>query len=191
MNLRNSKLFQLILAVLLATAVNAVFSNDLPQKKPYGVNQNNRLMPVFKFTDSNGNINYSSSIPNDFTAVEQIVIDSPPSVAHVEDTRERLDKLKTTAMELSKAREKRQAIREEKEIKQLQRLALLNRAKPQPVYQQNVYYPYRLSHHFGQNHRSNVRHRSHRHHPVKNPVHFPANSQRLPRLPLPSSSFRE
>ena len=87
------------------------------------------------------------------------------------------------AEELGEAREQREAIREEEEKKRLQRLALINQSKPQPIYQQNLYLssPYRLwrtYRHGGQ------------HYPGR-PAQLPANSHRSTRMRLPSSSFPE
>ncbi len=175
------KLLQLILTVLSVTVTATVFADEFITSYSNSFNQNKSLPYVFKVTDSNGKVSYSCSEPDEFIQVEKIVIATPPSDTYIEDTRQRHNKLKTAAVELGEAREKREAIREEKETKRLQRLALINQSRPPVIYQRNVYsaYPYRL--------RKNHSHGGH--HQAEKPVHLPLNSHRSSRLTLPVSSF--
>lgn len=181
MHRNDNKLLQLILTVLSVTATATTFADEFITSYSNSFNQNKSLPQVFKVTDNNGKVSYSCSEPDEFMQVEKIVIAPPPSDAYIEDTRQRHNKLKTAAVELGEAREKREAIREEKEIKRLQRLALINQSKPPVIYQRNVYsaYPYRL--------RKNHSHGGH--HQAKKPVHLPVYTPRSSRLPLPVSSF--
>ena len=181
MHINIFKLLQLILTVLSVTALATAFADELFTAYSTSFNQNKSLPQVFKVTDSNGKISYSCSEPDEFMQAEKIAIAPPPSNAYIEDTRQRHDKLKTAAVELAEAREKREAIREKKEIKRLQRLALIEQSKPAEIYQRNVYpaYPYRL--------RKNHPHGGH--HQAEKPVHLPLNTHRSSRLPLPASSF--
>jgi hypothetical protein len=175
------KLLQLILTVLSVTVTATVFADEFFTAYSTSFNQNKSLPHVFKVTDSNGKISYSSSKPNEFIQAEKITIAPPPPDDYIDDTRQRHDKLKLAAVELGEAREKRKAIREEKETKRLQRLALINQSRPPVIYQRNVYsaYPYRLR----------KTHSHGGHHQAKKPVHLPLNSHRSSRLPLPASSF--
>jgi len=177
----NNKLLQLILTVLSVTVTATTFADEFIQSYSNSFNQNKSLPYVFKVTNSNGKISYSCSKPDEFIQAEKIVIAAPPSDAYIEETRQRHDKLKTAAVELAEAREIREAIREEKELKRLQRLALINQSKPPVIYQRNVYsaYPYRL--------RKNHSHGGH--HQAIKPVHLPGYTPRSSRLPLPVSSF--
>ena len=171
----------MILAVLSVTATSPVLADGL--FKVYGTSfkQNQSLPQVFKLTDNNGKISYSSSIADEFIQIEKIVIAIPPSEERKEDTLQQHDKLKTAAVELAEARKNREAIREEKEYKRLQRLALINQSRPPIIYQRNVYagYPYHLrkNHSYGDFHQA------------KKPVHLPAKTHHSSRLTLPSSSF--
>ena len=171
----------MVLAVLSVTATSTVFSENFSKAYNTSFNQNESLLHVFKLTDNDGKITYSSSIPHEFIQIEEIAIATPPSDEYIEDTRQRHDKLKTAAVELADAREKREARREEKETKRLQRLALNNQLRSPVIYQRNVYlsYPYRIS----KTHPNGV------HHHTKKPVHLPTNVHRSSRLTLPSSSF--
>ena len=180
-NRNKHKLLPVMLTVLSVTATSSVLSDEFSRVYSASFNQNKNLSHVFKLTDSNGKISYSASIPDDFIQIEKIVIATPPSQENIEGTRQRYDKLKTAAVELGEAREKREAIREEKETKRLQRLALINQSRPPVIYERNVYvrYPYRLR----------KRHSHGGHHQPEKPVHLPANTHRFSRLTLPSSSF--
>ncbi len=171
----------MILTVLLVTATGTVFADEFSRAYSASFKQNKDLPHVFKLTDNNGKVTYSSSIPDEFIQIEKIVIAAPPSEKHIEDTRQRHDKLKTAASELAIAREKREAIREEKETKRLQRLALINQSRPPVIYQRNTYpgYPYWLR----------KRHSHGGHHQINKPVHLPARTHRSSRLALPASSF--
>ena len=178
---KNNKLLRVVLAVLSVTATSTVFSDEFSKAYRTFYNEKENFPQVFKLTDSNGKITYTSSIPHEYIQIEKIAIATPPSDDHIEYSRQRRDKLKTAAVELGAAREKREAKREEKEIKRLQRLALINQSRPPISYQRNVYvsYPYRLS-------------KPHLHgafHQTKKPVHLPDKTHRSSRLTLPSSSF--
>jgi hypothetical protein len=150
--------------------------------KPYGadLNHNKDVMPIYKYTDRDGKTTYSSSVKNDYVDVKEIAIALPPPARYAEEARLRSLKFEKVAEELGLAREKREALREEKEKKRLERLALINQSKPY-VYERNVYvsYPYRLWKTY-----PNAGH----HHGNK-PVHLPANRHRASTLNLPPSSF--
>ena len=183
MNGYKNNLARLILTVPLITVANIATSNELSSTYSGNFYHGKKSAQIYKFTGSDGQITYSSAAPNDFIQIEKIIITPPPSDKYAKDTRQRYDKLKITAEELGEAREQREAIREEEENKRLERLALINRSKPQPVYERNLYvsYPYRLW-------------RTYRHggqHTPGRPAHFPANGHRSARTSLPSSSFPE
>jgi hypothetical protein len=181
MNRDRHKFLVVILAVLSVTATATSIADEFLPAYSTSFKQNKNLPHVFKLTDSKGKISYSSSRPNEFIQAEKITIAMPPSDDYIEDTRQRHDKLKLAAVELGEAREKRKAIREEKETKRLQRLALINQSRPPVIYQRNIYsaYPYRLRKtHLHGGHQKN-----------RKPVHLPANTYRSSRLALPSSSF--
>ena len=93
---------------------------------------------VFKSIDSTGKVSYSTSWPEDTVAIQAIPIEPGPSAAHQADNRQRFQKIKHAAEGMARAREKRQAQREEQEKKRLERLALQRAAKPQ-VYVERVY----------------------------------------------------
>ena len=186
MNWYNNNLARLILTVTLITVANIATSNELSKTYSANIYRGKQPAQIYKFTGSDGQITYSSAAPNDFIQIEKIIITPPPSDRSAKDPRQRYDKLKITAEELGDAREQREAIREEEENKRLERLALINQARPpQPVYERNLYvsYPYRLW-------------RTYRHgyprHP-KQPVHLPARNpnkgHRPSTMPLPPSSF--
>ena len=170
-----------MLTVLTVTATSTVLSENISKAYNTSFNQNESLLHVFKLTDKNGKIIYCSSIADEFSHIEKIAIAPPPPDEYIEDTRQRHNKLKTVAIELGEEREKREAIREEKETKRLQRLALINQSRPPVIYQRNIYpgYPYRLS----------KRHPHGAHYQTKKPVHLPGKTHRSSRLTLPSSSF--
>lgn len=181
MNRNNNKLLPVVLTVLTVTATSTVLSENVSKAYNTSFNQNESLLHVFKLTDRNGKISYCSSIADEYSHIEKITIATPPPDDHIEDTRQRHNKLKKAAVELGDAREKREAIREEKETKRLQRLALINQSRPPVIYQRNTYlgYPYRLS----------KRHPHVAHYQTKKPLHLPDKSHRSTRLALPSSSF--
>lgn len=97
---------------------------------------------VYKTTDSDGNVSYSSNLPADTVRIEAIPIGPAPTAAVRQDLRERYDRIRRTARNLSDAREQRQAEREEQEEKRLKRLALQRAARPQ-VYERRVYVGWR------------------------------------------------
>jgi len=183
MNRYNNNLARLTLTALLMTVTNTAVSNEISKTYRSNHHHSKPSAQIYKFTDSDGQITYSTAVPNDFIQVEKITIALPPPDNYAKDTRQRFDKLKITAEELGEAPEQREAIREKEEIKRLERLALINRSKPQPVYEKNLYvsYPYRLwktYRHGGQ-------------HTPRRPAHLPANGHRSARTSLPSSSFPE
>ncbi len=134
-------------------------------------------VPVYKFTDSKGKVTYSTSASTDFIQVEEVAIIAPPSAQQLDASKRRFEEMKTAVDEFDVARAEREAIRENNEIKRLQRLALINQAKPPVVTREFIYpaYPYRLT----RNHRG--------HHGI--PTHQPSRSPRSTSLPLPPSSF--
>ncbi len=181
MNRDKHKFLAVLLTVLSVTVTATTIADEFFTAYSTSFNQNKSLPHVFKVTDSNGKISYSSSKPNEFIQAEKITIAPPPPDGYIDDTRQRHDKLKLAAVELGEAREKRKAIREEKETQRLQRLALINQSRQAVIYQRNVYsaYPYRLRKiHLHGGHHQNTK-----------PVHLPANTYRSSRLALPSSSF--
>ena len=97
---------------------------------------------VYKTIDSDGKVSYSSHWPADTVSVEAISIGPSPTEALRQNQRERYDRIRRTAEDLSDARERRQAEREEQEKKRLQRLALQRAARPQ-VYERRVYVGWR------------------------------------------------
>ena len=123
-----------ILAMALMTNGNIAISHELSNSYSSNFYRGNQSAPVYKFTSSDGQITYSSSVPKDWVQIEKITITSPPSDQYAKDTRQRHDKLKISAEELAGARQQREAIREEEEKKRLEKLALINQSKPQQVY---------------------------------------------------------
>jgi len=134
---------------------------------------------IFKFTDNDGKITYSTSIPEDFIEAEEIQVAGAPSKRYIAQIKQMNGELKAAAQQLTDAREERQSLRDEKEKKRLERLALINRSKPPvAVYQPNNYvtYPYR----FGR-----ARHYSGYRHPGK-PAHLPAATRSYKHNPPPA-----
>jgi len=137
--------------------------------------------PIFKFTDSNGKVSYSTSvltsIANDFVQFEEVMISLPPSQQRVDESNLRHDEMKLAADKLREERAQRDVKREQEELKRLQRLALINQSKPPVVYREYIYStnPHRL--------------RKHKHRGVS--AHHLANQplRSRSRLPLPRSSF--
>ena len=144
------------------------------------LNHSKDALQIYKYTDRNGKTTYSSSVKNDYVDVKEIAIALPPSAEHAEEARLRSLKFEKVADELGLAREKREALREEKEKKRLERLALINQSKP-TVYEQNVYvsYPYRL----WRTHRRGGHHDGNKH------VRRPTVGHRTSNMNLPPSSF--
>ena len=97
---------------------------------------------VYKTIDSAGKVSYSSNWPADTVSVEAIPIGPAPTEAVRQELRERYDRIRRTARDLSDAREQRLAEREEQEKKRLQRLALQRAAQPQ-VYEKRIYVGWR------------------------------------------------
>jgi len=93
---------------------------------------------VYKSVDSTGKVTYSTSWPDDTVAIEEVAIKPGPAEEYVEDTRQRHEKIREAALALTEARVKREADREEKEKKRLEKLALQRSARPQ-VYERKVY----------------------------------------------------
>ena len=86
------------MAVLSVAASSTVLAGEFSRTYSPSFSQNKNLPHVFKLTDSNGNVSYSASIADEFIQIEKVVIAAPPSEAHMEDTRQRHDKLKTAAL---------------------------------------------------------------------------------------------
>ncbi len=93
---------------------------------------------VYKTVDSDGKVTYSTSLPRDSVSIQQITIIPGPADEYVEDTRQRLDRIRQTAQALTEAREKREAQRDKAAKERLERLALQRSARPQ-VYETKVY----------------------------------------------------
>ncbi len=180
---------RIILAMALMAVSNIAISHEISNSYNPGFYHDKPSAPVYKFTGSDGQITYSSSAPADWVKIEKITITSPPSDEYAKDTRQRHDKLKSSAEELAKARLEREAIREEEEKKRLEKLALLNQSKPQQFYGRNVYNddPYRFGNGYGYGYGYN------NHHYPQRPVHLPARGHggghRPTITPLPPSSF--
>ena len=176
----NYNLSKLCLTISLISAVGVVNADEL--SKAYGADLKHKkdVLQVYKYTDQNGKTTYSSAVKNDYVDVKEISIALPPPAEHAEKARLRSLKFEKVAEELGLAREKREALREEKEKKRLERLVLINQSRPY-VYERNIYvsYPYRLWKTY-----PNAGH----HHGNK-PVHHPANKHRVSNLNLPPSSF--
>ena len=119
---------------------------------------------VYKIIDSDGKVSYASGRPADSVSVEAISIGPAPSEAVRQDLRERYDRIRRTAQDLSDAREQRQAEREAQEKKRLERLALQRAARPQVV-ERRVYVGWRPlwwpSPHAGRDHGPFHKHPSH------------------------------
>lgn len=171
--------------MVLMSVGNIAISHELSTSYSSNFYHDKQSAPVYKFTSSDGQITYSSSAPKDWVQIEKITITSPPSDQYAKNTRQRHDKLKTTAEELAEARQQREALREEEEKKRLEKLALINQSKPQQVYGRNVYndYPYPFWNGYGYNNRHYPKH------PVHLPAHTPGGGHRPAILPLPPSSF--
>ena len=135
------------------------------------------LVPVYKFTDSKGKVTYSTSSPTDFIQAEQVTIIAPPSPQQLDEAKRRVDEMKTAVDEFDVARAEKEAIREQNNIKRLQRLALINQAKPSVVTREFIYpaYPYRLRRKQGSHHGMTA--------------HRPSRSSHGTSLSLPPSSF--
>ena len=109
---------------------------------------------VYKSVDESGKVTYSAVRPVSPRTIEKIAIEPGPVKESVEAALQRHRQISDAALELSKARQRRQAEREDEEKKRLERLALLNSAKPR-IQQRTVYvswnplwhyYPYRTGH---------------------------------------------
>ncbi len=177
----------IILAAALMSAGNIAISHELSSSYNSSFYQDKRPAPVYKFTDSDGQVTYSSTAPKNWIRIEKIIITSPPSDQYAKDARQRHDKLKSSAEELAEARQQREAIREKEEKKRLEKLALINQSKPQQVYERNVYsdypYPYPLWGRYGYNNNHYPKH------PVHLPTRGPGGGHRPAITPLPPSGF--
>lgn len=127
-----------MLGLLLITAVEPLFASGYMTS--YATEYPSGYTPkaVYKSVDSTGKITYSTIWPTDTVAIDEIAIKPGPAAEYVEDSRQRLEKIRETALELTKAREKRAADREQAEKERLERLALQTSARPQ-VYERIVY----------------------------------------------------
>jgi len=167
------------MAVLIVTAMGVVSANE--SLKSYNTDfSRSNIAPVYKFTDGNGNVTYSSFVLDDFVEIEKVTIASPPSVEYANETRLRSEKLKAVAEELGKAREKREKLREEKEKKRQERLALINQSRLR-FYERNGYAGYPYLFWGGYSHGGNYW--------PHYPVHLPAAPHNSAPLPSSSSSF--
>jgi hypothetical protein len=136
-------------------------------------------VPVYKFTDSKGHITYSASGLTDFTHVEKMTINAPPSQRQLDESKRRFVEMKMAAEKLNDAREQLDSIREQNELKRLQRLALINQARPLVVTREFIYptYSYRFK-------------RKHVHGGYQGrPAQLPSSHPHPRGLSLPSSSF--
>ena len=170
-----------IFLVMLLTAIDGVsLANDFSVSYGTDIYLNDNVLQIYKLRDSNGRITYSSFIQDDSVEVEKIDVVSPPTDTDVVETRLRSQKLKAIAVQLSEARVKRERIRQERETRRLERLALINQSRPL-VYEKNIYtgYPYQYwGAYLGDGH-----HRPHK------SAHRPSAVHRATNLTLPSSSF--
>jgi|GEM_PF-6671504 len=97
---------------------------------------------IYRSIDGEGRVTYSTARPNGSVSVRKIAIEPGPAEQTIEDNRQRYDRIRKASLELAKAREQRQAEREEKERKRLEWLALQRSASP-PVYERTVYVGWR------------------------------------------------
>ncbi len=97
---------------------------------------------VYRSIDDTGRVSYSTALPGDSVSVRKIAIEPGPADETIEHNRQRYDRIREVSLELAKAREQRQAEREEKERKRLEWLALQRSASP-PVYERTVYVGWR------------------------------------------------
>ncbi len=134
-------------------------------------------VPVYKFTDSKGKVTYSTSASVDFIRAEKIAIISPPSSQQLNASKRRFEEMRIAVDEFDVARAERQVVREQNEIKRLQRIALINQAKLLVVTREFIYpaSPYRLRKKHGD------------HYGI--PTHLPSRRPRSTGLSLPPSSF--
>ena len=174
---RKLNLFLLVQIMLVAPISEASDSNRMfVQGRGIATNVSG-LAPVYKFTDNKGKVTYSTSAPTDFIQAEQVTIIAPPSPQQLDEAKQRVDEMKIAVDEFDVARAEREAVRELYEIKRLQRLALINQAKPPVVTREFIYpaYPYRLRRNHGGHHGT--------------PAHRPSRSPHSTSLSLPPSSF--
>jgi len=155
-----------------------VFMAHVAEASDFGIVTNGQV-PVYKFIDSKGNITYSESGSANFVQIEKIAISAPPSQQQLEESKQRLVEMKMAVDEFNDARVERDAIREQNTLKRLQRLALINQAKPPVVTREFIYpaYPYRFKRKHG--------HSGHH----GRPAYHPSNHSQRRNLSLPSSSF--
>ncbi|HED35123.1 MAG TPA: DUF4124 domain-containing protein [Gammaproteobacteria bacterium] len=181
-----TRFLQVMLAVLSGAAVLPASSMDISSgiSKSYStkfmqkdgtenaVSENVAQPQIYKFTDNHGKITYSTVITPDFIEAEEVLLQGPPSRRYIEETEQINGELKAAAQQLANAREQRQALRDAKEKKRLERLALINRSKPPVVYPypQNNYvaWPYRYG--------AAVHYSGYRPHKKPKPVHLPAGA---------------
>lgn len=163
--------------------ISTAYSTNFMQNEASstGAAKNIAQPAIFKFTDNNGKITYSTAIPHDFIEAEEVLVTGPPSERYIEETKQFNAELRDAGQQLTDAREERKALRDEKEKKRLERLALINRSKPPVVYQQNndAAYPYqyrRARHYSG--------YRQHKKPYHKKPTHLPAAGAHSSRHPI-------
>jgi len=169
-----------ILTVILMLVVQGSVASDYSRvhstNRGIAIN-GSESVPVYKLTDSKGKVSYSTSASTDFIQVEKIAIAAPPSSQQLSASKQRIDEMKTAVDKFDVARAEREAIREQNELKRLQRLALINQAKPPVVTREFIYpaYPYR------------VKRKQRGHYGI--PTHNPSKSPHRTGLSLPPSSF--
>jgi len=166
----------IMLSMLMLFLVNNVAASEYSRAHSANsgiVSNGYATVPVYKFIDSEGRVSYSTSSSTDFIQAEEITIITPPSSQQLEASNQRLEEMKAAVEQFDVARAEREAIREQNEIKRLQRLALINQARSPVVTREFIYpaYPYR------------PRKKRGGHHDI--PRHIPLG----PGLPLPPSSF--
>jgi hypothetical protein len=108
-----------------ASGYMTVYSGDSP-------------LSVYKSVDSSGKVTYSSVRPRGGVTFEKIRLEPGPSAEHIDQSRQRHEKIMATALELAATREQREAEREDEAMKRLERLALQRSIRPK-VYERRVY----------------------------------------------------
>jgi len=102
---------------------------------PYNANiaQKKEPVQIFKYIDDGGKITYSSIFPHDIVDVDEMSPVILPSVESVDDARKINESIKSAANSLSNAREKREAIRAEKEKIETERLRVAQVDQPKAL----------------------------------------------------------
>ena len=126
-----------VLVLVLLPVLQPAYSSGGPATYPTEF-AGNRPDTVYKSLDSRGVVSYSARWPQDTIEVKAIEISPGPPEGYQRESRQRYEKIREMALELTEAREKRQAEREEAEKKRLEKLALQRAAQPL-VYETRVY----------------------------------------------------